>query len=1052
MPAITRTPKDLYVAKSVGELNKLANDKVTMIMKASSPDLLLNSMKKVFNQAKQSYDCGDEERAFIFYMRVAILCQAVNASRYRDDKKFAEMFKEAIVKCEELSTKLGERYEQATSKSVPSSSTLPTPGKTIKANDTDTTNINNVNPAKTTNNINNNGFKNDLSFANRRDGYSSNQIDGDNVIYPSIEPLEMYDLIEDLVKTGSNDIILLLDARKREDFEASHLSNLKTDKVKLLNIPEELLEKGTAATKLLKSLPNNAQLILKERRTARKVIIFDWKSSSYSENERLAALFDALWKWDNKEGCPSPPILLKKGYYGWLNSYPMLTSNSKVTPPVSDDSNDSEYESLCLNFYSQLNKAGDSSPDVPKPAQNGTSYPSLLNDGEVVDNDDTGMIQDSNELVIRLTNSKLKDNANKIPGTAQPVPPINRQVKPKLNNGDANSPLKSPNMVNKNDKPNGLSPSTMNATATIPVLSNKPLNISTQQNGNINENNNIVELEFKARKSLEAQEEMIRLMESEYETASLEKDKILKKIQADREHLLRENVDLKRKLKPNPSKLPDPSSDSSTIISSVAESREPFKPVKFSVAAESGDESENEREATSNPDEEMCYPATKPIMETTIKRSDERTVSESSSPSAVPRIPSIAKTGKSLSRSYSSPNIADHYDDEDSQNRPPSNHQPTFDRALKPLSNATDFPRGFTSSARMRNFSPIYGIPGQVNTGLKNLGNTCFMNAVLQCLADTSIFRRYFLQEKHMADISRHNRLGSRGELAEELGALIREIRSNQYKSVSPSNFKDAVGTHMPFFMGCEQQDAHEFLCMLLEKLHADLNRAPTANGALNLPDDLPPHIAITKFWNHHISRNRSIVSEMFEGLLMSTLKCTACGKQSHTFEVFSNLSLPIPTKLGHRFTILDCLDLFSDEEKLFGEAAWECPTCKVKRDAIKQIKICKLPKVLVIHLKRFSYEGKWRQKLQNMVDFPLFDLKLKKYKSCSSLDNFDASYELYGVVNHYGTLEGGHYVAFCKNDEKNKWFKYDDHEVTELSTADVKSHAAYLLFYTSNN
>ena len=86
------------------------------------------------------------------------------------------------------------------------------------------------------------------------------------------------------------------------------------------------------------------------------------------------------------------------------------------------------------------------------------------------------------------------------------------------------------------------------------------------------------------------------------------------------------------------------------------------------------------------------------------------------------------------------------------------------------------------------------------------------------------------------------------------------------------------------------------------------------------------------------------------------------------------------------------------------------------------------------------------------MVDFPLSDLKLAKYRSCNSLDTigFDASYELYGVVNHYGTLEGGHYVAYCKNDQKNRWFKYDDHEVTELSTADVKSHAAYLLFYTS--
>lgn len=684
----------------------------------------------------------------------------------------------------------------------------------------------------------------------------------------------------------------------------------------------------------------------------------------------------------------APPILLKKGYYGWLNSYPTYTSNPKVTPPSADDNNVSDYDPL-INYYTQLRKSEDSfdsSPDRSKSLLNGSGHQSesSIDDG----NHDVEMstIQDSNELVIRLTNSKLKDNSTKIPGSAQPVPLINRQVKPKFTNNDTMniSSVNTFNIINRNDKPNG---STL--TPTIPIQGSKTVNVPQapkhNTNGPVNENNNsIVERELKARRSLEAQEEINRLMESDFEKANREKEEILKRMEADKELLLRENVDLKRRLKPNPSKSFDSSSSatsSSTITTTTTskpsiQSREPLKPpVRFTMTGDSEDEdtSENEREmVTNNSDEEMSSPLHRPKMEnkimtttnTSIKRSDERTVSESaSSPTTTtPRAPSIAKTGKSLSRSYSSPNIADHHgDDDDSQNRPPTHHHhaPTFDRALKPLNNVTDFPRSFTSSARMRNFSPIYGIPGQVNTGLKNLGNTCFMNAVLQCLADTSIFRRYFLQEKHMADISRNSRLGSKGELADELGALIREIRSNQYKSVSPSNFKDAVGTHMPFFMGCEQQDAHEFLCMLLEKLHADLNKAPqanVANGIFTLPDDLPPHIAINKFWTHHVSRNRSIVSELFEGLLMSTLKCTACGKQSHSFEVFTNLSLPIPTKLGHRFTILDCLDLFSDEEKLFGEAAWECPTCKTKRDAIKQIKICKLPKVLVIHLKRYVY------------------------------------------------------------------------------------------------
>lgn len=436
-----------------------------------------------------------------------------------------------------------------------------------------------------------------------------------------------------------------------------------------------------------------------------------------------------------------------------------------------------------------------------------------------------------------------------------------------------------------------------------------------------------------------------------------------------------------------------------------------------------------------------------------ISRKAERTVSESVDISNVP--PTLSKTSRSLSRSYSSPNIADHLEDDELEGKENHPDPPVFDRSLKPPAlRMNNFSRSTSISARSRNFSPIYGIPGQVNTGLKNLGNTCFMNAVLQCLADTPDLRRYFMKEAHLGEINRNSRLGSKGELALELGALTREIRSNQYKNVSPFDFKESVLTHMPFFVGGEQQDAHEFLCMLLEKLHADLNRAKpkSPNGIINLSDDLPAHIAIKKFWTDHISKNNSIISELFEGLLMSTLKCTVCDKQSNTFEVFMNLSIPIPTRLGHRCTLANCLDLFTDDERLSGEAAWECPSCKTKRDAIKRIRICKLPRILVIHLKRFSYEGKWRQKLQNLVEFPLVDLSLDGYRASTVTGSLDSSYDLYGVVNHNGTLEGGHYVAYCKNEEKGKWFEYDDHEVTELSAADVKSHAAYLLFYTARD
>ena len=97
-----------------------------------------------------------------------------------------------------------------------------------------------------------------------------------------------------------------------------------------------------------------------------------------------------------------------------------------------------------------------------------------------------------------------------------------------------------------------------------------------------------------------------------------------------------------------------------------------------------------------------------------------------------------------------------------------------------------------------------------------------------------------------------------------------------------------------------------------------------------------------------------------------------------------------------------------------------------------------------VIFALRFLYEGVWRQKIQTYVEFPLDGLMMP------SRSNNDSRYQLYGVVNHYGTLEGGHYTAFSQNLNKYKWHRFDDQEVSQMNPADVKTQAAYILFYVN--
>jgi ubiquitin carboxyl-terminal hydrolase 4/11/15 len=146
--------------------------------------------------------------------------------------------------------------------------------------------------------------------------------------------------------------------------------------------------------------------------------------------------------------------------------------------------------------------------------------------------------------------------------------------------------------------------------------------------------------------------------------------------------------------------------------------------------------------------------------------------------------------------------------------------------------------------------------------------------------------------------------------------------------------------------------------------------------------------------------------------------------------------------------TLDECLDIFTTQEQLGNEDLWYCNRCKELRAATKKIDLWKLPPVLVVHLKRFAYGRRLnRDKLDILVDFPLNDLDLSK--RVMSKDQTCSSYELFAVSNHYGSMSGGHYTAYCKNVTTGSWYYYDDHNVTKVTAEDqIKSKAAYVLFY----
>lgn len=155
---------------------------------------------------------------------------------------------------------------------------------------------------------------------------------------------------------------------------------------------------------------------------------------------------------------------------------------------------------------------------------------------------------------------------------------------------------------------------------------------------------------------------------------------------------------------------------------------------------------------------------------------------------------------------------------------------------------------------------------------------------------------------------------------------------------------------------------------------------------------------------------------------------------------------------------LTDCLDLFCTEEQLTEENMWYCNRCKEHVRAIKKLELWSLPRILVVHLKRFHYSSRGRRdKISTLVQFPLEDLDLSPYLlghlegvvgDAETAAAAAAKYDLFAVSNHYGGLGGGHYTAHAKHRSDGSWNYYDDSSCRPANAADVQSTAAYVLFY----
>ncbi|KAL0366371.1 UNVERIFIED_CONTAM: Ubiquitin carboxyl-terminal hydrolase 16 [Sesamum radiatum] len=283
-------------------------------------------------------------------------------------------------------------------------------------------------------------------------------------------------------------------------------------------------------------------------------------------------------------------------------------------------------------------------------------------------------------------------------------------------------------------------------------------------------------------------------------------------------------------------------------------------------------------------------------------------------------------------------------------------------------------------------------------SGLINCGNSCYANAILQCLTFTPPLTAYFLQGFH--------------------------AKACQKKEWCFTSYRKSYGSG-------KQEDAHEFLRCAIDAMQFVCLKEAGVNVARSLDEET------------------TLLGLTFGGYLQSKSYVNSNADRVHgvwghikQHERIMDLTVEIG---GEIETLEDSLSLFTRSEMLDGENKYYCRRCNSYKQAEKKLRVSEAPNVLTIALKRFQL-GTYG-KLNKAVKFPEV-LNLAPYMSGTS--DKCPIYQLYGIVVHLDVMNSavsGHYVCYIKNNE-GRWYKADDSMVRAVDLENVLSQEAYMLFY----
>ena len=315
---------------------------------------------------------------------------------------------------------------------------------------------------------------------------------------------------------------------------------------------------------------------------------------------------------------------------------------------------------------------------------------------------------------------------------------------------------------------------------------------------------------------------------------------------------------------------------------------------------------------------------------------------------------------------------------------------------------------------------------------LQNTGNICYLNCALQCLLCISEFRDC------VQALSLH-----------ELSELCKKYEDPNVPLANPIMVKQLFGKYDPFFMNNMQQDSHECLIRIIDIIHENMAKNSTQKRTIATRSFTgnPSKVA----WDQYIKMfGGSFITDIFGGQIKSTLVCQICNKERDSYETINNLSLPLARPQNNNVVdIVDCFRSFFAPEQL--EDLLTCDHCRARTPTMKYMKLWIFPKVLILHLKRYTASP--YTLTAGHTASPMVETSENLVFRGEATPN-DVRYNLKCIVNHFGANpNSGHYT--CISSFENEWINIDDSNIYRTAARSKNlftSPSSYVLIYERAN